>query len=63
MQDLSKLQSPHMQLKGAASMDGGEQGEPLVNLSPLKLPVITSTQPPDTLFWGCKNSVWLERLP
>lgn len=36
---------PHIQLKGAASMDGGEQEEPLFNPSPLKLPMITSTQP------------------
>lgn len=36
---------PHIQLKGAASMDGREREELLVNPSPLKLPVITTTQP------------------
>lgn len=36
---------PHKQLKGAVSMGGGEQEEPVVNPSPLQLPVITSTQP------------------
>lgn len=42
-------ESPQIQLKGAASMGGGRQEEPLVNPSPLKLPMITSTQPPQYL--------------
>lgn len=42
-------ESPQIQLKGAASMGGGKQEEPLVNPSPLKLPMITSTQPPQYL--------------
>lgn len=40
---------PQIQLKGAAGMGGGKQEEALVNPSPLKLPTITSTQPPQYL--------------